>query len=75
MKKGTIIRCTSIPSHVDWLTVGKEYEVLAGEGDIDLLFGDIIRCDGMNFITDHGEMLYASGITGSLHGEFEIVKQ
>lgn len=73
VKAGDKVRCVSKPGYNDWLTVGAIYTIEAGTGDVDLIFGDIIVEGGMNFVNDDGEMLFASGLTGGAHGNFEVV--
>lgn len=69
---GDKIRCTALGFGVTWLTVGEVYTVLAGHGEIDLLFGDTIE-RGFNIRDDGGDLLYCC-LEDSGHGSFEIVE-
>lgn len=75
LKKGMNVIAVYVPDHADgWITVNKQYTVLAVQGDKNLCFGDIIRSpNAFNFVDDNGQMAFQAGLTG-LHADFEIVE-
>lgn len=75
MKKGQIVKCVNCPDGE--FTVGQEYEVLGGRGDLDQ--SDVrsfvtpkIMGSGMNLRADNGTIVYANFPAG-LFGEWELV--
>jgi hypothetical protein len=55
------------------LTVGREYTVTAGAGDIDSACGGLVGDYGCNIINDVGDVLYVTFSGTSLWGDWEIV--
>lgn len=71
MQKGQKVKCVSTTN--GYLTVGKTYPVLAGEGDRDLVFINTIIdvSEGFNIECDNGSVIYA--VMDGAHGRFELV--
>ena len=55
------------------LTVGREYTVTAGAGDIDRACGGEVGEYGCNIVDDAGDVLYVTFSGTSLWGNWEIV--
>lgn len=55
------------------LTVGREYTVTAGAGDVDCACGGLVGDYGCNIIDDEGAVLYVTFSGTSLWGDWEIV--
>lgn len=75
LKTGMKVAAVYVPDHAEkWITVNKEYTVMAVQGEKNLCFGDTIRSPyGFNFVDDNGQMAFQAGLTG-LHADFEIVE-
>lgn len=56
------------------LTVGREYTVTAGAGDVDYACGGTVGECGCNIVDDAGDLLYVTPTdVDSLWGDWEIV--
>lgn len=71
MKKGDVVKCVDAKNK-DYLTNGKNYEVIAGEGDHGI-FVYISNDIGFEIVDDDGEAIFQCGLDGS-HGLFEVQK-
>jgi hypothetical protein len=71
MKKGDVLKCVDAKQH-KYLTKGKYYEVIAGDGD-NGKFGHIRGDIGFEIISDDGEAIFQCRLDG-LHGLFEVQK-
>lgn len=71
MKKGDVVKCVDAKNN-DYLTNGKNYEVITGEGDYRVLV--YISSDvGFEIVDDDGEVIFQFELDGS-HGLFEVQK-
>lgn len=70
MKKAQIVKCVECPGGE--FTVGKEYEVLAGNGDKDTVVGGTVWRNGMILKTDEGIDAYCVFPEGYF-GKWEVV--
>ena len=69
MKKGDVVECVDAKgSH--YLTNGKNYEVISGEGN-EGVFGYIGSNTGFEIIDDDGDAIFQYKLDG-LHGLFEV---
>lgn len=71
VKKGDFIKCVKCPDGE--FTVGKEYEVKAGAGDVDIFFGGIVGEKAFIVKTDRGSEVYCL-LRNCAFGEWRIVK-
>ena len=71
MKKGDVVKCIDAKGN-HYLTDGKIYEVIAGEGHHGR-FGNIYGNSGFEIIDDNGNEIFQFMLDG-LHGLFEVQK-
>lgn len=69
MKQGDVVKCVDA-KRSGYLTNGKSYEVIAGEGD-DGMFGHINSNSGFEITDDDGDVIFQHRLDG-LHGLFEV---
>lgn len=71
MKKGDKVKCVDNLCN-GYLTTGKVYDVVAGEGDRCAIFGDVLDDDEFNIICDDGDRIYVR-FNSECHAVWEVV--
>lgn len=71
MKKDDVVKCVDAKQS-DYLTTGKKYEVIAGEGDWGV-YGYISSNTGFEIIDDDGDAIFQYKLDG-MHGLFKVQK-
>lgn len=66
MKKGDFVEC--LESRDCYITAGSVYEVLAAEGDEDIIFGGLVHPNGFIVKNDNGEDIYCLCTESCLFG-------
>ncbi len=70
MKKSQIVKC--VKTKESYLTVGKQYSVIAGNGDVGLFGFRIKDEDSFCILDDDDEVIFQGDLYGA-HGLFEVV--
>lgn len=71
MKKGDKVKCVDNLGN-DYLTTGKVYDVIAGEGDLCSSFGNILREYSINIRDDDGDRIFVY-LNNDAHAIWEVV--